>query len=40
MRNNMKLKFVLMLIIGLWVSGVVGQEAAKTPGMEMAMKRI
>mgnify|MGYP003972450663 FL=1 len=29
----MKLKFVLMLIIGLWVSGVVGQEAAKTPGM-------
>jgi hypothetical protein len=36
----MRLKFVTMLIVGLWVSGVVGQEVAKTPGMEMAMRRI
>ena len=33
MRNNMRLKCISMLIIGLLVSGVVGQKEAKTPGM-------
>ena len=30
----MRLKCISMLIIGLLISGVVGQEEAKTPGME------